>query len=319
VAALPEPGKKAGAKGRNGERRELEAIAERIPAITLTNPPSADLEALRLTLMSGLLAAARENSKHESSGVWLFELGRRYLPTPELASGTGLAQERRTLGVVMTGPAATGWASPERDADFYDLKGVVETMLHALQVSGDRFTPARHPTYHPGRCAALEVLALPQGVQPDSDRAIGASGTWVAVGVLGEVHPEVAEQFDLTKRAYLMELDLERLYSAVPERAISQPIPRFPAAQRDLAIIVEASAPAADVADAIRASGGELLRDVRLFDVYTGEGVPVGKKSLAWSLTYQSPERTLTDAEIEAAQKAVVAALAKRFGAVLRS
>jgi phenylalanyl-tRNA synthetase beta chain len=137
--------------------------------------------------------------------------------------------------------------------------------------------------------------------------------------VLGEVHPEVAEQFDLTKRAYLMELDLERLYSAVPERALSQAIPRYPAAQRDLAIIVDATTPAADVADAIRASGGELLRDVRLFDLYTGEGVPAGKKSLAWSLTYQSPERTLTDAEIEAAQKAVIAALAKRFGAELRS
>jgi phenylalanyl-tRNA synthetase beta chain len=319
VAALPEPGKKAGVKGRNAERRELEAIAERIPAITLTNPPSADLEALRLTLLSGLLVAARENAKHESAGVWLFELGRRYLPTPELTSGTGLAQERRTLGVVMTGPAATGWANTDRDADFYDLKGVVETMLHALQVGGYRLTPARHPSFHPGRGAALEVLAPPQGAPADSDRAVGASGTWVAAGVLGEAHPEVAEQFDLTKRAYVLELDLERLYSAVPERAISQPIPRYPAAQRDLAIIVDATTPAIDLADAIRASGGELLRAVRLFDLYTGEGVPAGKKSLAWTLTYQSPERTLTDAEIEAAQKAVVAALAKRFGAELRS
>jgi phenylalanyl-tRNA synthetase beta chain len=318
MAALPEPGKKGSAKGRSAERRELEVVADRIPAITLTNPPSADLEALRLTLMSGLLSAARENSKHESAGVWLFELGRRYLPTPELTSGTGLAQERRTLGVVMMGPAATGWATTERDADFYDLKGVTETMLDALQVGGYRFTPARHPTYHPGRCAALEVLALPQGVPADSDRAVGVSGTWVAVGVLGEIHPEVAEQFDLTKRAYLMELDLERLYSAVPERALSQPIPRYPAAQRDLAIIVEANVSAADVADAIRASGGDLLRDVQLFDLYTGEGVPAGKKSLAWSLTYQSPERTLTDAEIEAAQQATVAALAKRFSAELR-
>jgi phenylalanyl-tRNA synthetase beta chain len=319
VAAPQEHGKKASAKGRTAERRELEAIADRIPAITLTNPPSADLEALRLTLMSGLLTAARENGKHESAGIWLFELGRRYLPTPELTSGTGLAQERRTLGAVMTGPAATGWANMEGDADFYDLKGVVETMLDALQVGGYRFTPARHPTFHPGRCAALEVLAPPLGAPADSDHAVGASGTWVAVGVLGEVHPEVAERFDLTKRAYLMELDLDRLYSAVPERALSQPIPRYPAAQRDLAIIVDASAHASDVADAIRASGGELLRDVDLFDLYTGEGVSAGKKSLAWSLTYQSSERTLTDAEIEAAQKAVIAALAKRFSAELRS
>jgi phenylalanyl-tRNA synthetase beta chain len=214
---------------------------------------------------------------------------------------------------------ATGWAGAARDADFYDLKGVTETMLGALQVGAYRFTPAQHPTFHPGRCAALEVLALPQGVQADSDRAVGASGTWVAVGVLGEAHPEVAEQFDLTRRTYLMELDLERLYSAAPERSLSQPIPRYPAAQRDLAIIVDAAVPAADVADAIRANGGELLRDVRLFDLYTGEGVSAGKKSLAWALTYQSAERTLTDAEIETAQQVVVAALAKRFGAELRS
>jgi len=319
IAALPEAGRRPGARGRGAERRELEAVADRIPAITLTNPPSADLEALRLTLMSGLLTAARENGKHESAGVWLFELGRRYLPTPELTAGTGLAQERRTLGAVLTGPAGTGWASAARDADFFDLKGVVETMLDALQVGGYRFTPARHPTFHPGRCAALEVLALPQGAQADSDRALGASGTWVAVGVLGEVHPEVAEQFNLSRRAYLMELDLERLYSAVPERALSQPIPRYPAAQRDLAIVLDVAVPAADVEEAIRASGGELLHDVRLFDLYTGEGVPAGKKSLAYALTYQSPDRTLTDGEIEAAQRAMIAALAKRFGAELRS
>jgi phenylalanyl-tRNA synthetase beta chain len=319
IAALPAADRRSGARGRGAERRELEAVADRIPAITLTNPPSADLEALRLTLMSGLLTAARENGKHESAGVWLFELGRRYLPTPELTAGTGLAQERRTLGAVLTGPAGTGWASAERDADFFDLKGVVETMLDALQVGGYRFTPARHPTFHPGRCAALEVLALPQSAPADSDRAVGASGTWVAVGVLGEVHPEVAEQFNLSRRAYLMELDLERLYSAVPERVLSQPIPRYPAAQRDLAIVLDVAVPAADVEEAIRASGGELLHDVRLFDLYTGEGVPAGKKSLAYALTYQSPDRTLTDGEIEAAQRAIIAALAKRFGAELRS
>jgi phenylalanyl-tRNA synthetase beta chain len=319
LAALPEAGRKAGAKGRNAERREVEVVADRIPAITLTNPPSADLEALRLTLLSGLLTAARENAKHESAGVWFFELGRRYLPTPELATGAGLAQERRTLGVALTGPAQVSWASVERDADFFDLKGVAEIMLDALQVGGYRFTPARHPTFHPGRCAALEVLALPQSVPAEHARAVGASGTWVAVGVLGEVHPEVAGQFDLTKRAYAMELDLERLYSAVPERALSQAILRYPAAQRDLAIIVDATVPAADVAEAIRASGGELLRDIRLFDLYTGEGVPAGKKSLAWALTYQSAERTLTEGEIEAAQRAIIAALASRFGAELRS
>jgi phenylalanyl-tRNA synthetase beta chain len=308
-------------------------LAERLPAIRLTNPASGEAEALRLTLMSGLLAAIHENAKHERAGLWLFELGRRYLPTPELAEGSGLAQERRTLGVALTGPVDQSWAGPERPADFYDLKGVAELVLRTLKIPAYRSTPATHPTFHPGRCASLEVMAGPGpnpltpfperegGTQGSGERsqAVGESGTWVQVGILGEVHPVVAGQFEIPQRTYLMELDLERLYLGVPEQVLHTAILRYPAATRDLAIVVDAAAPAAEVADVIHASGGPLLRDVRLFDLYTGEGVPVGKKSLAYSLMYQSSERTLTEAEIEAAQRATVAALGKRFGATLRA
>jgi phenylalanyl-tRNA synthetase beta chain len=116
-----------------------------------------------------------------------------------------------------------------------------------------------------------------------------------------------------------MELDLERLYLAVPARALYEPIPRVPPAERDIAIVVASDAPAGTVEAAIWAGGGALVRRVRLFDVYTGEGIPEGKKSLAYAITYQSPERTLTEAEIEAAHGAVVKVLAKRFGAELRA
>jgi phenylalanyl-tRNA synthetase beta chain len=142
---------------------------------------------------------------------------------------------------------------------------------------------------------------------------------WAPVGVLGEVHPEVAERFDLTGRTYLMELDLERLYLAVPQMLLNRAIPRYPAAARDLAIVVGEEAPAAAVAEVIRAAGGPILRDVHVFDVYTGETISAGKKSLAYRLTYQSPERTLTDGEIDEAQSTVVRALGERFGAELRS
>jgi phenylalanyl-tRNA synthetase beta chain len=307
-------------KARAVERRQLEAIAERLPAIQLSNPPSSEQEVLRLTLMAGLLGALRENSKHEDEGLWLFELGRRYLPTEELRAGTGLARERRTLGIALTGPLAQSWIEGVRDADFYDLKGIVETLLEGLHVSGYRFVAAQHPTFHPGRSAALEVApAAAEDVEEGAERALDAEAGWLPVAVLGEVHPEVAERFDLGGRVYLLELDLERLFLAVPERIRQTPIPRYPPAQRDLAVVVDEGVPATQIAEVIRATGGALVRDVRLFDVYTGEGIPAGKKSLAYALSYQSPERTLTDAEVERTHAAIVAALRQRVGAALRA
>ncbi len=326
--ALPET---RGAEGDGGigvqastrtiERRQLESIAERLPAVTLRNPLSTELEALRLTLMAGLLGVVRENSKHENAGLWFFELGRRYLPSPEPLAGEGLAQERRTLGVAISGPHTLNWTTAPHDADFFDIKGLVETLLDGLKVAAYRFVPAQHPTFHPGRCAALEVAVLSEeptaegGNSPQT--ALDAVG-WVRAAVLGEVHPEVAERFDLTARTYLVELDLERLFQAVPERVAHRAIPKYPAAQRDLAIVVERDIAVSEVAATIQVAGGELVRDVRLFDVYRGEGIPDDKQSLAYALTYQSYERTLTDEEIEQSQAAILAALRQRFGAELR-
>ncbi len=302
--------------GRAAERRAIAALAERLPAIALVNPLSSELGVLRLTLMSGLLDIVRENAKHSDAGLWFFELGRRYLPTAELATGTGLADERHTLAIAMSGPLVQSWAAPDRDADFSGLKGVVETLLGALKVAGYRFTPTRHPTFHPGRAALLEV-AIAHGGELTTEGGGGemVESAWAPVAVLGEVHPDVAERFDLTKRTYLMEMDLERLYLAVPETVRQMPIARYPAAQRDLAVVVPQDVPAAEVEAAIHASGAPLVRGVRLFDVYTGAGIPEGRKSLAYAITYQSPERTLTDAEVERTQAAIVATLRERFGA----
>ncbi|HEX6799616.1 MAG TPA: phenylalanine--tRNA ligase subunit beta [Ktedonobacterales bacterium] len=316
--------------GRAEERRQIEALAQRLPAITLVNPLSGDLEALRLTLMPGLLGTVRENAKHTDAGLWFFELGKRYLPTAELAAGTGIAEERHSAAVAITGPRAVGvHQTPLRPADFYDLKGIAETLLDALKVTEYRMVPPRAPvpSFHPGRTGILEV-AVPEdtAMEPAGEVAalvVGASGgrrrRWLPVAVLGEVHPEVAERFEVPERTYLMEIDLERLFTAVPEVVPHAAVPRFPAAVRDLAIVVGAETPQAEVAEVIRASGAPLLRELRLFDVYAGPGIPEGKKSLAYTLTFQSPERTLTDTEIEAAQAAIVTALGKRLGAELRS
>ncbi len=299
------------------ERRQLEAVAERLPAITLRNPLSSEHDALRLTLMSGLLDVLRENAKHEEAGLWLFEVGRRYLPTAELARGDGLAQERRTLGIALAGPLAINWQEKPHPADFYDLKGTLEALLGALKVADFRFVAAQHPTFHPGRCAVLEVAAT-TAVGDDAGEGSVAAPVYMRAAVLGEVHPDVAERFDLAERTYLAEVDLERLFSAAPGWLHYRSIARYPAARRDLAVIVDDATPAADVRAAIQVAGGDLLREVRLFDVYAGEGVPTGRKSLAYAVTFQSPERTLADVDIENGMQSIVAALRAAFGAELR-
>ncbi len=319
------PARSNGATGSGGsralERLQIEAIADRLPAITLHNPASSEQESLRLTLMSGLLNAVRENSKHEESGLWLFELGRRYLP----ATSPTLAEERRTLGIALHGPLARSWLDDDREADFYDIKGAAETLLHALQVTHYQFLPAQHPTFHPGRCAYLEVgeleLATPStsNNRPREPRALEqGEARWIRVAVLGEVHPDVADRFDLDGRTYLLEMDLQRLFDHVPAVVQYQAIPRYPAAERDLAIVLDEDVQAADIPDAMVASAEGLLQEIRLFDIYNGPGIPEGKKSLAFALRFQSPDRTLTDQEIEEAQSRILAALEQRFGAQLR-
>ncbi len=277
-----------------------------IPAVVLTNPLTSDLEAMRLTLMSGLLETVQENSKRNKAGLRFFEIGRRYLPSEDIHKQP---DERRSVGIALCGPAEISWV-PElsRPADFYDLKGVVETLLDSLHIAHYRFTPTQHPTFHPGRCALLEVPHL---------SGIGEE-IWSPIGVLGEVHPLVQQRYDLPHRAYLCELDLEMLYAAVPTRLTYDAISRHQELTRDLAIVVGQQVSAQEVRDTIISSGGELLRSVALFDVYTGEPIPVGKKNLTYSLVYQSPDRTLTDVEANTLQEKIVHALHEAYSATLR-
>jgi phenylalanyl-tRNA synthetase beta chain len=265
------------------------------------------MEVLRLTLLSSLMETMQENSKRNKAGLRFFEIGRRYLPTDGADS---LPDERRTVGIALCGPAEISWIGElARPADFYDLKGAVEKLLDALNITSYRFTPTQHPTFHPGRCALLE---LPR-------RSGEGEEVFSPVGVLGEVHPLVQQRYDLPPRAYLAELDLELLYSAVPERVTYQPISRHQELTRDLALVVDQDVPAQELHAAILRNGGELLRSATLFDVYTGEPIPSGKKSLTYSLVYQSQERTLKDAEANTLQEKIIRALNEEFGAVLRS
>ncbi|GCE18050.1 phenylalanine--tRNA ligase subunit beta [Dictyobacter kobayashii] len=277
-----------------------------LPAVTIVNPLSSDLEALRLTLMSNLLETIQENSKHNKAGLRFFEVGRRYLPTGNKAQ---LPDERRTVAFALSGPAENSWL-PElsHPADFYDVKGVAETLLAGLKIRSYRFTPTQHPTFHPGRCALLELAYITE------------SGDQVfrPVGVLGEVHPLVQQRYDLPLRAYLAEFDLEALYAAVPSEIVYQPISRHQELTRDLALVVDQHIAAQDIKRDIVRHGGELLRSVDLFDVYTGDPIPAGKKNLTYTLVYQAQNRTLKDAEANELQERIIRLLNEDFGAILR-
>ena len=207
------------------------------------------------------------------------------------------------LGIVLTGPAApVAWNAPARPADFFDLKGAIVELLGRFNVP-HRFGPARAEAYHPGRCAEL---------------CVGA-GTGASIGYLGQLHPSIAERFDLEGReVYVAELDFDTLI----EHGLGQPqleqLARFPGLDRDLALVLDRDAPHEDVAATIQDAGGVLLERVALFDLYQGPQVPAGKRSLAYTLRFRAPDRTLTDAEADDAMSRITASVRSRFGAQVR-
>jgi phenylalanyl-tRNA synthetase beta chain len=269
--------------------------------LRVLNPLSAERAYLRQTLLPSLLHTTRENLRFLDR-VAIFEIGAVYLPV----EGQILPDEPLRLGVAMTGPReARSWLAGQDSTPlgFYDLKGVVETLLAGLGLGGT-FEPGDDSAFHPGRCAQVSIGG---GV----------------VGVMGELHPLVREAFDLPEQSVCaLELDLEALLAqaiAVGTVRTMQPIPRFPSLSQDLALVVDEDLSAQEVQAAIVEAGGGLLRRVELFDLYRGQQIPPGKKSLAYSLTYQAEGRTLTDAEVARVQERIVRRLAQELGAELRT
>jgi phenylalanyl-tRNA synthetase beta chain len=266
--------------------------------IPVANPLSTEQSMLRTRLLPSLIETARANLRHRA-GVAIFELARVYLPPLE-----PLPAEPLRLGIVMVGQAAPiAWNAPAREADFFDLKGVVEELLGAFGIEG-RFVAAEGMGYHPGRCAAVRS-------------GEGADGR--SIGLLGQIHPRAAEHLDLRDRA-VFAAELE--FDVLAERARPQPqiaaLPRFPGLDRDLALLLDGSTQQADVADALRTTGGPLLEEVRLFDAYEGPPIPPGKKSLAYTLRFRAADRTLTDAEADEVVARIVGSVKERFGAEVR-
>lgn len=274
------------------------------PYVTLANPINPERTVMRHTLIGGALETLAANLRHHAR-VALFEIGAVFLPSEDGL----LPEEKPRLAIAMSGARTEpSWRTGNADGapvmDFYDLKGVVESLLDGLHLGEVTYEATTHPTYYPGRTAAV--------------RACDAQGT--LLGLFGELHPRVREAWALPadRPVLIADFDLEALHRAVPKDYAVRDVPRFPATIEDLAIVVNEDVPAVAVAQTIRQAGGALLRDVRLFDVYRGEQIGAGKKSLAYSLTYQAEDRTLTDKDVEKLRAKIIRAVEGRLGATVR-
>lgn len=265
--------------------------------LRVRNPLSAERAYLRQTLLPSLLRTVQENLRFLDR-VAIFEIGAVYLPV----EGQMLPCEPRRLGVVMTGPReARSWLEGQDRSPmgFYDLKGVVETLLARLGLEGS-FEPAEDPAFHPGRCARVRV---------------GGE----AVGTMGELHPLTREAFDLPPQPVCaLEFDLDQLLAGWGAPREMAPVSLHPPVYEDLAVVVEEGVPAVRVQELIVQTGQPLVRSVVLFDVYRGEQVGKGRKSLAYRLTYQADDRTLTDEEVARIRNKIVRRLERELGAALR-
>lgn len=289
---------------------ELELFTPELAPIRLRNAIAADMSAMCTSRLPGLLNNLRHSLNRQVEAVRLYELGRVYVP--ELSGDFGgsirenlkVARERQVVAGVMFGPRApTQWALPTAAVDFYDLKGAVEQVLEALGMRETRFEPADVCYLHPRSAAAI--------------RARAADGEWVKLGVLGELHPAVAEKMDVPRGAYVFELDVEALLAASTLVPRSKPMPKYPAVLRDLALVLDEAVPADRVEAEIRAAS-PLVESATLFDLFRGGSVPAGKKSLAFAIRYRDATQTLKDETVNQAHEAILAALTERFGAALR-
>jgi len=248
---------------------------------------------MRTSLWPGLLKALIHNQKRQQTRVRLFEHGLNFIP-----EGGALRQESYIGGVIAGSALPEQWSVPVRPADFFDLKADVEALLALTgEPEAFAFVAVVHPALHPGQSARIERAGSP-------------------VGWLGTLHPRIARELDVEGDACVFELRLAGVQPA--RRPTFGELSRFPASRRDLAIVVDERVTAQAVQDVIRQRGGDLLREVWLFDVYRGKGIAEGRKSLAFGLNLQDFSRNLTDHVVEDAVSGILAGLAEQFGATLR-
>ena len=261
--------------------------------LKVANPMTKEQEYLRPNLRAGLLATLAHNQKVDEDGIRLFEIGKVFLPR-----GNELPQEKEMLCALLSGAKSDlSWRGEKGELDFFDAKGVAENLLRGLRVIAE-FKPGSDQNLFPAESA--EIIS-------DGDR----------IGVLGVLHPRVAQAFELSGTVCLIEIDLERLLTRPIGEKKYTPIHRFPAVSRDIALVVNEQTSYRQVESIIRSF--PLVTEVTLFDLYAGEQIPQGKKSCAIRIVYQSPEHTLTDDEVNEIQQKMLDRLNQELCASLRS
>lgn len=289
------------------EAKLLLEEAEPPPYVRLANPSTQDRVVMRRSLLAPVLEAAASNSRFEDR-LALFEVGRVF----PVEKGDALPEERERAAIVLTGPRRSShWQAadnPDDCFDFFDMKGVVETVLDRIGLEVQFTAPERASAATSFRASRSAAVLLAGDAEP--------------VGLLGEVHPAVAANFDLEPAAgspvLAAELDLARILERIPESLQVEAVPVYPEVREDLALIVDESTPAASVEAALLKAGRPLLCAVELFDVFRGEAIGEGSKSLAYHLTFRAPNRTLRDRDTKKLRRRILGQVERSVGARLR-
>ena len=254
--------------------------------LRIQNPLGEDTSIMRTTALPSMLDILSRNNAYHNKAAKLYEMAKIYLP----AEGKVLPEEPKILVLGTYGD----------DADFFTIKGELETIFKGLRMPKATYTAEKNnPSYHPGRCARVTVAG-------------------VDVGYVGQIHPLVAENYDIDAEIYCAEINFTSLLALRLPEPTYVPLPKYPAVSRDLSLVCDENNPVADVENIIEKAAGKLLKSIRLFDIYRGTGVPEGKKSLAFSLELRAEDRTLTDTDSEQVVSKILGSLKETIGAILR-
>ncbi|MBY0754885.1 phenylalanine--tRNA ligase subunit beta [Clostridium sardiniense] len=255
--------------------------------VTIKNPLGEDYSVMRTTTLASMMESLARNYSRNNSEAYLFEIGKVYIPSED---PTELPIEKNILTVGIYG-----------DVDYLNLKGIVENLIDGLGVKGVKFLrESENPSFHPGKTAKLIV------------------GRKTEAGVFGEVHPDVNENFGIEVPCFVAEINLDAVYDNAELERKYKVLPKFPAVTRDIALLVEEAILVQDIEDTIRRAGGNIVEKVELFDIYRGEQVEEGKKSIAYAIVYRNESKTLTDKEVNKVHDKILRALEHKLGAILR-
>ncbi|WP_234119152.1 phenylalanine--tRNA ligase subunit beta [Clostridium hydrogenum] len=254
--------------------------------VKIRNPLGEDFSVMRTTTIHSMMESLQRNYTRNNEYADLFEIGKVYLPTED---ENKIPEEKNIVTIGMYG-----------EVDYFNLKGIVENLLEVLGISGVTYErESENPTFHPGKTASIKLKNH-------------------VLGIIGEIHPDVSENYGVEKNCYIAELNLDELIENASIIRKYKPIPKFPAVTRDMAVLVDEGILVQQIEDIIKRQGGSILESFKLFDVYQGVQVPIGKKSVAYSITYRDENKTLVDKDVEKAHNKIVKTLEHVLGAELR-